>query len=84
MSKWVTFHWNIFYGVDGLKVHPDKETALKYFNANCNRCFELNTGFKAKTLPASYGYATRKFVGMSKPMFEKEYGKIIEDPELKV
>ena len=56
----------------------DKETALKYFNANCNKYFELNTRFKTKTLPASYGYATRKFIGMSKPMFEKNYGKIAE------
>lgn len=78
MSKWVTFHWHILYGISGLKIHPDKETALKYFNSNCNRCFEIHTNFKAKTLPASYGYPTRKYIGMSKPMFEKQYGKIEE------
>lgn len=76
MSKWVTFHWHIVYGINDLKIHADKETALKYFNANCNKYFEINTRFKAKTLPATYGYPMRKFVGMSKPMFEKKYGKI--------
>ena len=78
MSKWVTFQWHIIYGINDLTIHTDKEIALKYFNANCNKYIELNTRFKAKTLPASYGYATRKFIGMSKPMFEKNYGKIAE------
>ena len=78
MSKWVTFQWHIVYGINDLTIHTDKETALKYFNANYNKYFEINTRFKAETLPASYGYAIRKFIGMSKPMFEKTYGKIIE------
>lgn len=78
MSKWVTFHWDIINGVRALTIHQDKETALRYFNLRCKSYFEINTRFKADKLPASYGYPTRKFIGMSKPMFEKRYGKIEE------
>lgn len=79
MSKWVTFHWSIIDGVSCLKVHDNKEIALKYFNSVCGNYFEIKTRFKADKLPASYGYPTRKFIGMSKPMFEKRYMKAREE-----
>lgn len=79
MSKWVTFHYGIISGVNDLTVHKDKQTALKYFNKHCNSYFQLSTGFKAPTLPATYGYAHRKFCGMSKQKFEKAFGKIEEE-----
>ena len=36
--------------VSALKVHEDKETALKYFNSTMRDFFEINTNFKANKL----------------------------------
>lgn len=80
MSRWVTFHYDMIREhVSDLKVHPDKETALKYFNQHCKRHFQLNTGFKAYKLPASYGYSLRKFCGISAPAFKKEFGISVDE-----
>lgn len=84
MSRWVTFHYDIIREhVSDLKVHPDKETALKYFNSNCNRHFELNTKFKADKLPASYGYPLRRYWGISASAFKKMF-EISVDEALKL
>ena len=71
--KYVTFHWHIVYGISAYKEHKNKEEALKYFNQNAHRYFELGSKFKAKDLPASYGYSHRKFMGMSIRMFNKNF-----------
>ena len=61
MSRWVTFYYNaIDERVIDFKVHPDKETALKYFNQNHRRFFETNIRFKADQ-PAPR-YANAKYV----------------------
>ena len=71
MSRWVTFHYDMIREhVSDLKVHLDKETALKYFNQHCKIHFQLNTRFKADKLPASYGYPLRKYWGISAPAFK--------------
>ena len=76
MSKWVTFYYDVLRGgVLNLVVHKDKETATKYFKSNYRNYFQLSQRIKVE-LPMSYGYPFRKFVGMSKPKFEKEFGKI--------
>ena len=73
--RWVTFHYNaLTNNVSALKVHEDKETALKYFNKTMKDFFEINTNFKAKELPAAYGYAFRKYCGISARTFKKEFG----------
>jgi len=74
--KYVTFHWHICGGVSSLKVHENKEAAIKYFNKNAYRYFELGRKTKIDKFPASYGFSHRKFMGMSKYMFEKNFGKI--------
>lgn len=73
MSKWVTFHYSIIDGISDLKVHDNKEEATKYFKAHYRSYFELSTRIPVK-LPMSYGYGHRKFIGMSKPMFDKKFG----------
>lgn len=80
MSKWVTFYEDLFNGVSCLKVHPDKETATDYFKKNYRSYFQLSSKIEVK-LPMSYGFPHRKFRGMSKMMFEKNYGKIEESKE---
>lgn len=82
MSKWVTFYEDIFNGISDLKIHENKETATDYFKKHYRIYFQMSTKINVK-LPMSYGYAHRKFKGMSKPMFEKIYGKISEDLFLK-
>lgn len=80
MCRWVTFHYDSIIGyVSDLKIHPNKETALKYFNQNCKRYFQLNTRFKADDLPASYGYPLRKYFGISAIAFKKEFGISIDE-----
>ena len=79
MAKWVTFH-DFLGNVSSLKVHDNKEAATKYFKAHYRSYFQLSCPIEVK-LPMSYGYAHRRFVGMSKQMFEKRYGKIIEEQE---
>jgi hypothetical protein len=84
MSRWATFHYDMIREyISGLKIHPDKETALKYFNQNYKRHFELNTKFKADKLPASYGYSFRKYWGISAQAFKKKFG-ISVDEALKI
>lgn len=78
--RWVTFHYNILTNtVSALKVHDDKETALKYFNSNMRDFFEINTNFKADKLPATYGYALRKYCGISARAFKKEFGVNVDE-----
>lgn len=73
--RWVTFYYNaLTNNVSAIKVHEDKEMALKYFNSNMKKFFEINTDFKAKRLPATYGYCLRKYCGISARAFMKEFG----------
>lgn len=76
MSKWVTFYYDAFRGgVSNLVVHKDKETATKYFRDHYRSYFQLYQKVKVE-LPMAYGYPFRKFIGVSKPKFEKEFGRI--------
>ena len=80
MSRWVTFHYDMIREhVSDLKVHPDRETALKYFNQHCKSHFQLNIRFKADKLPASYGYPLRKYWGISAPAFKKSFGISVDE-----
>ena len=78
--RWVTFHYNALTDkVSALKVHENKETALKYFNSTMKDFFEINTKFKADKLPATYGYALRKYCGVSERAFKKEFGISVDE-----
>ena len=78
--RWVTFHYNfVTNNVSALKVHEDKETALKYFNSTMRDFFEINTNFKANKLPATYGYVLRKYCGISARAFKKEFGISVDE-----
>ncbi len=78
--RYVTFYYDMLHQqAYDLEIHADKETALKFFNKNCKKYFELNTGWKADKLPASYGYSMRRFVGMSAKAFRKEFGITIDE-----
>ena len=78
--RWVIFHYNALTNkVSALNVHENKETALKYFNSTMRDFFEINTNFKVKKLPATYGYALRKYCGISAKAFKKEFGISIDE-----
>ena len=78
--RWVTFHYNqLTDTISALKVHENKETALKYFNSTMKDFFEINTNFKAKELPATYGYVLRKYYGISVRTFKKEFGISVDE-----
>ena len=47
---------------------------MKYFNKDYKNYFQLNVGFKADKLPASYGYPFRKYYGISTISFKKRFG----------
>lgn len=80
MSRWVTFHYDVIgEKVSDLKVHSDKETALKYFNQNHKRYFEVNTNFKADKLPCSYGFTFRRYYGISAQSFKKQFGISVDE-----
>ncbi len=82
--RWVTFHYNALTNeISALKVHENKELALKYFNIYMRNFFEINTNFKANKLPATYGYALRKYCGISARAFKKEFD-ISVDEALKI
>ena len=80
MAKWVTFYEDMFNGISDLVVHENKEVATKYFQKNYRNYFQLSSKVNIE-LPMSYGYPTRKFKGMTKSMFEKNYGNIIDNKE---
>lgn len=78
--RWVTFHYNaVTEKITALKVHENKETALKWFNDDMKDFFEVNINFKAKALPATYGYALRKYCGISARAFKKEFGISVDE-----
>lgn len=74
MGKWVTFYDDLS-GIHDLKIHNSKDIATDYFKKHYRNYFQLSTKTEIK-LPMTYGYPHRKFVGMSKQMFEKRYGVI--------
>lgn len=80
MSRWVTFYYDMIRErVADLKIHEDRETALKYFNKHCKYYFEINTPFKADKLPASYGVLFRKYYGVSATQFKKVFGMSVDE-----
>lgn len=78
--RYVTFYYDLLReNVSDLKIHEDKEKALKHFNSECNKWFELNTKFKAEKLPATYGYPLRKYYGISARTFKKMFGISVDE-----
>ena len=78
--RWVTFYYNLVSDkVSDLTVHENKETALKYYNAHCRNYFQLNIRWKADKLPATYGYAMRKYYGVSARAFKKMFGVSVDE-----
>jgi len=78
--RYVTFHHNLLQNrVSDLKVHENKEKALKYFNSECCKYFEINTKFKANKLPATYGYPMRKYYGVSARTFKKMFDISVDE-----
>ena len=78
--KYVTFYYNIISNnVSDLKVHDNKETALKYFNSNYKNYFTTRTPFKATKLPASYGFPTRKYYGVSARKFKEMFNISVDE-----
>jgi hypothetical protein len=69
--RYVTFYHDIFRGTRDVVVHQDKPTALRYFRRHYRDYFQINGPFCPPTLPASYGYAHRRFYGMSIRAFNK-------------
>lgn len=78
--RWVTFHYDLIREqVSALKIQENKEVALKYFNTNCKKYFQLNTPFKADKLPATYGYPMRKYYCISATTFKKMFGISVDE-----
>jgi hypothetical protein len=78
--RYATFYYDLLRNqVLGLKVHEDKEKALKHFNSECYKWFELGTKFKATKLPATYGYPMRKYYGVSARTFKKMFGVSVDE-----
>ena len=78
--RYVTFYYDLLReNVSDLKVHEDKEKALKHFNSECYKWFELGTKFKADKLPATYGYLMRKYYGVSARTFKKMFDISIDE-----
>ena len=78
--RYVTFYWSILgNNVSDLKVHENKETALRYFNSHYKDYFQITTPFKANELPASYGFPFRKFYGVSARRFKKMFDISIDE-----
>lgn len=78
--RYVTFYYDLLRDcVLGLKVHEDKEKALKHFNLESHKWFGLNTKFKADKLPATYGYPMRKYYGVSARTFKKMFNVSVDE-----
>lgn len=78
--RYVTFYYDLLREhVSDLKVHEDKENALKHFNSECHKWFEINTKFKADKLPATYGYPMRKYCAVSARTFKKMFDVSIDE-----
>ena len=78
--RWVTFYYDMIRDhVSDLKVHEDRDKALKHFNTHCKSYFEIRTPFKANKLPATYGYPFRKYYGVSATTFKKMFDCSIDE-----
>jgi len=78
--RYVTFHYDLIRDhVSDLKVHEDKGKALKHFNSEIYKWFEINTKFKAAKTPATYGYPTRKYCVVSARTFKKMFDVSIDE-----
>lgn len=78
--RYVTFYYDLLHDhVSDLKVHENKEVALKHFNTNCKNYFQLNSQFKADRLPVSYGYPHRKYYGVSARTFKKMFDVSVDE-----
>lgn len=73
MAKWVTFYYDVLNNqISDYKEHKNRQEAETYYLANYRRYFALNRQLsKNFKLPFTYGYATRKYCGMTKYKFDK-------------
>ena len=78
--RYVTFYYDLLRNhVSDLKVHENKEEALKHFNSESHKRFEINTNFKADKLPATYGYPLRKYYGVSARTFKNMFDISVDE-----
>jgi hypothetical protein len=78
--RYVTFFYDAIRNhVSDLRVHDDKEKALKHFNSESHRYFELGTKYRVDKLPASYGYPLRKYYGVSARAFKKMFDMSVDE-----
>lgn len=78
--RYATFYYDLLLElVADLKVHDDKEKALKHFNSESHKWFELSTKFKATRVPATYGYPMRKYYVISARAFKKMFNISIDE-----
>lgn len=71
--RYVTFYYSILGGLRDKVVHSDMPTALRHFKRHFRDYFQLNTPFNPTSLPASYGFAHRRFYGMSIREYNKNW-----------
>lgn len=78
--RYVTFYYDLIRNtISDLKVHENKEKALKCFNSESHKLFAINTKFKADKLPATYGYPTNKYYGVSARTFKKMFDVSVDE-----
>lgn len=78
--RYATFYYDLLREqVSDLKVHEDKDKAIKHFNSECHKWFELGTKFKTDKLPATYGYPLRKYYGVSARTFKKMFNISVDE-----
>lgn len=74
--EWVTFHWSILNGVQDVETHKNRDEAVKHFRRHYKSYFQLAPSLPRKLeLPFQVGFPHRKYIVMTKRMFNKTYGK---------
>ena len=71
--KYVTYYNSILGGIQDVKIHSDKESAVRFYRRSAHLYFTGLTLPKKTTVPTACGFVHRMFVVQSLRQFKKEH-----------
>ena len=70
--RYVTYYYSFLSGLTDVTVHPDKESAVRFYRMEAKHYFDVRLPSKTET-PTACGFAHRRFGVMSIRLFRKNF-----------
>jgi len=71
--RYVTYYYSFLGGLTDVDVHPDEESAIKFYRREAKHYFDGLQLPRKTTTPTACGFAHRRYGVMSIRQFRKEF-----------